>query len=274
MTEDRVLDKLQKIKAHADSAAKIGNEAEAQAFAEMLQRLLLKHNLEMSDLEFERHEREEPVIEHLVDWTTYGLENKLARSAWEQRLASVVARAHFCRIMVQPGSNRVTFVGRKSDIAVAEYLTVVLVRSARRIADQAYNDMVNEGWREKVCDECGQRWPNHQGKSRTVRDHLFSTVRHHGFRPAFLQAFVMRIAQRLEETRRSNVTTSTAIVRVNRAEKAVEDYMGQFKRKAAGLTHARFHAEGARRGREMADRVDLSARAVESSSPRGSLKGE
>jgi 1,6-anhydro-N-acetylmuramate kinase len=50
MTQEKILEKLGKIKAHMESAQEIGNEAEAQAFASMLQNLLTKHKLEMTDI--------------------------------------------------------------------------------------------------------------------------------------------------------------------------------------------------------------------------------
>jgi hypothetical protein len=55
MTQEKILDKLGKIKAHMESAQEIGNEAEAQAFAAMLQSLLLKHKLEMTDIQYTNH---------------------------------------------------------------------------------------------------------------------------------------------------------------------------------------------------------------------------
>ena len=51
----------------AEGAKAIGSEAEAQAFAEMLQKLLMDHKLEMTDLEFEEMEKEQPVERHMID---------------------------------------------------------------------------------------------------------------------------------------------------------------------------------------------------------------
>lgn len=46
----RCVERLER-EAHAESAEKIGNEEEAQAFAAMLQKLLLKHKLSMTEVE-------------------------------------------------------------------------------------------------------------------------------------------------------------------------------------------------------------------------------
>ena len=66
MTQEKILEKLGKIKAMADSAKEIGNEAEAQAFAAMLQNLLLKHKLDMTDVQYGVHLQEEPVEQSFV----------------------------------------------------------------------------------------------------------------------------------------------------------------------------------------------------------------
>ena len=51
MTRDKMIDRIQKLLAHADSAKKLGNEEEAQAFAAKVNELLLKHKLSMSSVE-------------------------------------------------------------------------------------------------------------------------------------------------------------------------------------------------------------------------------
>ena len=49
---ENVIDKLRKIMAHAASAREIGNLAEAEAFAAKAQELLLRHKLDMTEVEF------------------------------------------------------------------------------------------------------------------------------------------------------------------------------------------------------------------------------
>lgn len=42
---EKILEKLRKLQAHADSAAEIGNEAEAEAFAAKVQELLTAYKI-------------------------------------------------------------------------------------------------------------------------------------------------------------------------------------------------------------------------------------
>jgi len=260
--KEKILDRLQKIKAHADSAEKIGSVEEAQAFAEMLQRLLLKHNLEMTDLEFEAHEKDEPIDRFTINWEDHGLKTKKCRIEWEERLASIVARANLCRILVHVDSNRITLVGRKSDIQVAEYLIVTLRRSAKKISFNALNEFIRENKKNALCEICYKTKDLHVFES---HDFLRTPiVGHEGFRASFMTAFVSRIQERLEETKKVVTSSSTALVRINRAEANLMEFMNQFGRakgKALGSVNGNSNAEGWRRGRAAADSVNIKGNA-------------
>jgi hypothetical protein len=232
---NKLLEKLQKIKAHAESAAKIGSEAEAEAFAAMLQQLLTKHKLGMSDLDFEVEDVRDPVGTSMVDWQ--GVKIRKSRIAWIEQLAAIVAHAYFCKILVHTGSSHITLVGREQDRVVAEYVIVTLVRLAQKLAEKEFGKL--------------------------YRQDRYAA---HGFKGSFLKAFVQRINERLKEERgEAERSTSTALVRIRHEEKAVEDYLKSMKtRKVAMVRGSRrdHNAEGWRRGREVADRMDLKGRAL------------
>jgi hypothetical protein len=257
-----VIAKIAKLKERLEHRAQGGQipqtEAELEAVAAAMQRLLAKHKLSLTDVEYATIEREEPVAERLVDprkldptW-----KHKRQRSDWEERLASIVAKAHFCRIVVHPGHNMISLVGRRSDADVAEYMIVTLQRSIARIADDAY------GKHARACLKAGD------------------VTQARGFRPAFLRAFVMRLAERYEAQRREQEGGSTtALVRFDSARQAVEDFLAAKRADGAhSLTRAprgreAHNAEGHRQGTAAADSVNLRANAVGGGDrPRGSLR--
>jgi len=253
MTErERIIEKIQKIKAHAESAERIGSEAEAEAFAEMMQKLLLRHKLEMTDIDFTKFEVEEPVEEHEIDYSKYDCQVKRARIAWIEQLAGIVARAHFCRILIHRGSTRITLVGRKSDCDVAEYMIITLQRLLTRLSIKA---------RLAHNEECSK-----EGRKADI----------YNFRASYIRAFVERLSQRYEAERRSQEgSSSTALVRVNRAETAVKEFMaGRRYGRAAVVRGSRKdgNAEGLRRGAAAADSISLRSNAVGSDSVRGVLR--
>jgi hypothetical protein len=254
------LDKLAKLKRHADSAAEIGSLAEAEAFAALFQRMLLKHKLEATDLEFAQEARDEPVGRHPIDYDKYpDVKVRATRVEWIEKLAGVVARAHFCQILVHPRSSQITLLGRRSDAAVAEYMIITLQRAAERLATAEYTVFTNMV--VKQCAVClrDQR-DSHPG-------HVFTPnwQRARGFKAAFLQSFIVRLHERYRAERAAAATSSsTALVRLNTAEAAVSDFLkregyGKATKLARSVSQ---NLDGHRRGRAAADRVNLRSNAV------------
>tara|TARA_R110000824_G_scaffold167181_8_gene343995 strand:+ start:697 stop:1455 length:759 start_codon:yes stop_codon:yes gene_type:complete len=237
---EKLLDKLSKIQAHADSAAEIGNEAEAEAFAGMLQQLCLKHKVAMSDIQLAELEQEEPIKEHKMDYKAGKVQVKQARNAWQQRLSNIVARAHFCRILVHRGSSRITLVGRKSDAAVAEYLFMTLCRSLNKIAQQTHDKEYRKYFKLGMTQEMK------------------------GFKRSFIDAFVIRLKQRFNEEKKTvETSSSTALVRVEQADAQVTDFMNQYTGRASALsTNRHFNEAGVRAGRAAANGINLKGNGI------------
>lgn len=254
MVAEKLLDKLAKLRRHADSAKEIGNEAEAQAFADMFQRLVVEHKVNVSDIEFEQQEADEPVGRHHINYAQHGIPLKRKRIDWVESLAGVVAQAHFCRILVTLGSSRITLVGRKSDCEVAEYVLVTLQRAAEKMAKKAYYKY----WFElfEVCRKCGGQKSTHNGDYCGFES---STYKAAGFKASWLEAFVVRLAQRYREAKQGYTGDSVALVRVNKAENAVVQWMEEnTKGHAKGLSrNGRWNSEGSKQGRAAADALDL-----------------
>lgn len=259
MTQDTVLEKLGKIKAHMESAKQIGNEAEAQAFAEMLQKLLLKHKLEMTDIEYSSAMKDEPIIEKWPEteyvWNKQNTNRKRVykdfpdmevvdrRREWAEQLANIVANAYSCRILVVTGRSIIVFVGHKSNTAMAEYLFLMMLRTAEHLSANAA-----KSWRAQQRKENG-------GAGATQK----------GYRESWLSGFCSRIYTRLKEVRESfnNPTQSTALVRVNKEAIAVRNYMDEkFKdSKGASLSKRRSHynSDGYGDGVSAANKINLNS---------------
>lgn len=256
-----ILDKITKLKKHAESADAIGNEAEATAFAEMMQRLLAKHKLSMSDVEFHAYQTSNPVGQHSIDYTKYpDVEMKNSRQSWIEKLAGIVGRAHNCRFLVHPGSSRITLVGRKHEAEQCEFVLVTLQRYMERASERARH----EYYHAHVAD-----WRTRN---------LNVTLQMRGYRDNWLMAFVSRLSERYEEERRrlqhEATTSSVALVRVSDL-KVVDDWMkekvdGKKRFSSAGglgPVARTGHADGQRHGRTAADAVNLRSNAVGPSAP-------
>lgn len=157
--------------------------------------------------------------------------------------------ANCCRIVVQTRSNNVWFVGTEAHARIAEFTYVTLVRAAEQLATEAYDAFFKE------CRLDGD------------------VTRARGFRSAWLRSFVYRISERLQESRRQTIEsaaalapeaqradiTQSALVRLDRAKKRVDDFIeNEYKKKASAIMgRDSWHDEGSRRGRAAADRVQI-----------------
>lgn len=254
---DKIIDKIQKLKAHEDSARSIGSIEEAEAFAIRIQELLLKYELSLSDIEFKKRQDEEPIQIYDLDWQ--GVKVRKVRVAWQETLGGIVARAHHCRLVVIPRSSALQVIGRISNVKVVEYILVVLVRSVEKMAYQAMVTYYAELRRSHHCDT-------------------------DQFRRSYINGFVHRIAERFyEEQKRREAApaTSTALVRLNAEDLATEEYRDRLKKskllgKASRVDGAQsgYNRVGLSRGRQAADNVPLGANAFEGTarSPKGDLR--
>lgn len=265
---EKLISKLVKMQKRRASEAEIGNAEAADAFARMINKLLIEHEINASELDYAREgEKPEAVIELRVDLAKFGMEKKKARQAWMETLASVIASAHLCKILVRPGSNVIWFVGTESHAAVAEYAFGVLAPAAMKMSEQARRDFRNECRRKPEYKAIGKK----DGFPEA-----------YGYRESWLDAFVRRIAERMEETRQQAVAeapdSSTALVRLNGALVRVNQYIdakfGGKKRSASYLGGSRKTSNSAGRaaGKAAADRMNLGQRALKTSAPRAALK--
>lgn len=135
----KIVELVRKLFAKADSAAEIGSTEEAAAFAAKANELLLRHRLEMTDLELQDEQDHDPMgRDDLLSAAWGGVQQK-----WSSRLASAVAHTHFCRLIFDATAGRrwrarATLLGRASDRAIALATIQMLHQQAKRLEKQAY----------------------------------------------------------------------------------------------------------------------------------------
>lgn len=178
MTADRakVLDKLKKLKAHAQSAHEIKSQEEAAAFANMVQTMIVKHNIEQSELdafELEEELQMNPMKEIGLKWEF--LSKHRQRKAWLENLGMYVAHAHFCEVLIGQGRFALFFVGREAQAEMAVEVFTQLAKTAEKLAQAEYFKHYHE-----------------------VRGNdAYASIK--GFKPAFLQSFVERLGTRYRQ---------------------------------------------------------------------------
>jgi len=181
MTEEKIIDKLQKLQSKAESAATLGNEAEALAFATKVQELLSKHKLNMSVLSIKQQDEEEPMGEDTVQ--TRG---KMKRAGWVVQLADAVAKAYYCGLLIMTHSDAIILVGRKTDRQIAEFVLLRLINFIEAEGKRQHSALRYRLWKENG-DMSGA----------------------HGFIASFQVAAIRTIRTRLQALRQDEMSSST-----------------------------------------------------------------
>lgn len=252
----KVLKKLVKLQNSRQGEAAAGNAEAAEAFASMINKMLLEHELNPSDIDYARASDDDPVIEMRVNLGTYKIRLQKTRIAWQETLAQVVADAHLCTFMLQTKSNNIWFVGTRSHATVAEYVYGTLVPIVDKLSDKEYYDFLYKCQREG------------------------NSSRAHGFRPAWLASFVLRIQERFKEARAAAVSAAPsetmALMRLSGALLKARKYTAdkfEGKKGANPISfNARMHAEGLAAGKAAADRMVIGRKGVDQGrTPKGSI---
>lgn len=122
--EEKILDRLRKV---LELSRRGGTEAESQAAAEMLQKLLTQYNLDIADLETRGH-KAQGVSE------AQGADLGKAAFKWKLDLAEVIAGHYFCAPMIDRVEKTVRFVGRPDNIESLKMLYAWLIEQIKQIS--------------------------------------------------------------------------------------------------------------------------------------------
>ncbi len=134
--EMKLVARIQKLQAMADSARAVGSLAEADSFLEAVEKTLAKYNMDNSVLSIDLKNAQDPLISRCTVGSTKRHRNKPV--AWAQILANNVGAAHYCSVLVSITTSHVFFYGRKSNVDVAVKMYEYLRELAERTGWKAY----------------------------------------------------------------------------------------------------------------------------------------
>ncbi len=207
MAYDResIIRKLKKLRAKAESAEAIGSEAEAQTFAEAVQRMLSEYKVEAAEVAENMEEEVDPIKSIRPNTEKHKIKFKRRENPWMKDLASIVAWAHYYRMSFVPGTNLVYMIGREADAETAGEVWCKLVRVAESIADKEYVDYFHE------CRRAG------------------NVARARGFRASFLRGFVQRLrlrySEHMEKIRDYYAHDKKALITLKSARSKVDEWV-------------------------------------------------
>jgi hypothetical protein len=228
-------------------------EAEAVAAAALAQKLMLKHRIEMADVEISGAEPDEEIR----GWEDPLDDGQKSIVTWKGRLALIVARANGCEVYwayTSSGKMGLMLIGRASDVGTVRYLYGFIQREMNRLG-RSYSGNGRtwmNNWRLGVCD--------------AIRD-------------SFREAKEAARREAVEDKRKAEgLTVENALVLINNAMAKVDQRYASVKRYAqeqmnmrytkGRRTYARHNSSAREAGRRDGRTIDVSRRG-----PAGHLNG-
>ena len=210
MTKQKIIEKVKKLHAKAQSAEEMGSMEEAQVFAAKVKEMMDNHKLSMSDIAYKDYS-EADIETEVIRWSNYGHKDVSKRELWTSKFLGVVCEYNSCRYRVYVGSNACIIYGRRDDIEAIKVLLAVLIPVCIRLEGRAYHIKYHD-----VHDN----YPRNMWKSMLK-----------GFRISWKIGFIDGVLEALEEQSKASQAKALAqggnyaLVRLSGAIKAVDSYI-------------------------------------------------
>lgn len=242
MTEQldpKLVQRIQKLHAMAESAREVGSLAEADSFMAAVSKTLNKHNLDMSVLSIDLRDSADP-MGSTAEWGAMK-RHRNRPVAWAQNLAVHVARAHNCAILVSPTTSIVIFYGRASNRGVAQRMFRYLRDMGERLNWQEYAVEVRRRRKEHGSERGGGEW-----------------------RLNWLEGYVAEVGRRyavLQQQVEADKGMAMVLVSVRKEAEAAADQKAvpfeKLKRTRSAVMAESWHEEARNRGTAAAKTVNL-----------------
>lgn len=233
----KIIDRIRKLFASAESEKAIGNEAAAALFAQKVQQLLDAHNLTLSDIELERA-RGEDIAAERVNLVLQKIE------AWQCHLLQEISVLNGCMSLDNEAGYQIV-VGRASDRAVVIEFYRYFERLAWDLAEKAVKTHREErkNWfyrdAEKYFDE---------------------------YRKSFLAGFAVRVGERLQAGKvkpAGPVNENALVFAGGKFKESLEYTLNKFQVDDVRRGERPRNREGFQQGEKTGDRVALTNKAIE-----------
>lgn len=163
--KETILEKIQKLLSKAESLKQLGSLKEAESFIGKANTLLLEYNLSLSDINFDKEDKDYEISEtDKANAFKFGLDKNFGK--WDEELLKVIAKANFCDTIIRTSrtlnktkngysyEDSRTLVGTKTNIEVVTYIYNFVKGIMPSIANESYNKeilKVREIYRVKVA---------------------------------------------------------------------------------------------------------------------------
>ena len=214
--KDSIIEKIRKAIAKAESVKAMGNMEEYGVLMQVIQKILNKHKLQMSEIPTEEQPDDKIIEDHYILNTSSKTDGK-----WQSALAGVIARYHFCDIInytyPQP---HFCFIGSKQDVEITCYLYSLsrnIITQQQKVCRRNYVKSIQEGLMEEFT--------NLKRPSEKELEKSGLIDKRNSYKRAFYSSAVRGLMDKLydERNRFKDNSKFTALVKTN--EVALKDYI-------------------------------------------------
>jgi hypothetical protein len=260
-----IIEKLQKLIAHEQSARTIGNSAEAAAFASKIQELLNVHKLNMADVLSSVSE-----VDDLrgIDVVKFSLNTTACReryrdSVWLPILGGSIARANGCRALGYPfDEHSVVFAGREADRNICCVLFEYFVNLAEHLAEK-YTEASKQKHLFKMCHNYGVPVKRGAELLRILGQSSNMNKWARDYKVAWKIGFAQAVGARFEKKAEEIQGAPEAIVLVKRDALLDKFLTGKTDTMPAKGLNKKYLSVGVDQGRSVGEAVNLSSTTVE-----------
>jgi len=239
--KEKIIDKIRKLFAQAESEKAIGNEAAAANFAAKVQELLDRHNLSLSDIEIAAAKSGQIEAER-VNLILQKIE------AWQCHLLQNIAVANGC-MSLENEAGYMIVIGRQNDRAVVIEFYNYFERLAWELAENAL----------KAYKEAKKDW-------------YFADREAHfdEFRKSFLIGFALRLSERLgaqhsqDKQIDQNYNPNALVFHGSKARDSINFAFENFQVDDVRETERPTHRQGFNSGTDSGDKVALTNKRIDS----------
>lgn len=259
---EKTVERMRKLKNHAESAQKIGSQDEADAFMQRLFEMLAKNKMDLTDIELEE-EKLEPLVNVYFDPAKFKVEVKQQKTAktaliWLRVLAQQVGESYACDVAGVAKCNWIVIHGRRDDATAARDTLGYLAQAGMQLAMRSYRAKLDE--LRELGVKSKSEWATEGYTNEDIKNHPQICTEYHtkDYKSSFLYGFVARIHERLAESRvKLETSCETGLMRLDqalvRAKESLKSQVTHEVTQSANATNGVAYLEG----RRIADQQQL-----------------
>jgi Mg-chelatase subunit ChlD len=189
---EKIIDKIRKLSALAESEAAMGNEGAAENIAAKAQELLIKYKLTHKDIKLVQETEPDyipPIMGKSLVINPFLRVNARVktRMPWLEKLAEIVANAYFCKSQWENGD--IWFYGLDMDREIAVFMFGKIVERAKRVHDQEFDKSKQIVGMKRIAFGKKTNGNSEDIPKVWLGDETFSESFHKGFRAAIHKSF-------------------------------------------------------------------------------------